>query len=1025
MSSPLDSSESSSPIVNYLAMDPSSSPTSLANIPTSMNNSSSSSNSGTGSSNNGANNNSGNNLQIVALSKDKYEKLVKEFQKYKQKYSKWKKVVNTEEQKWKQISLELEKKENELKTKIEENDILQFNNQRLEKRMAQLMFDLEEQLNKVKSTRQSSFFSGLFGSSETQQPKKETEVEIIKEELESKIKENESIHIHLFELKQEHEKTLAKFKHTISDLQHSIYGKDSAIHSLKTNIEENQKKFQNEKDHLKDKMRNLKTDMKSLKDSESFIRNYTYQQHEEITNLETYVNRKVLFDETRHHEFNLLNVSNFKRNPVEIELIENLIAILGNLSKCTSSTYLFIPQKIQHLNKLSNTQANIIKLLNTRMNTTIDISTFPNLFAKLIKYCELYLKYLKNDEITVSFDLTKEEEEKAQTMDKKIIFCIFKTCKEIINYKCKCLLYLTICSQLEDCQLESEEDFTQFEGFIYMRNTNATLALKYLNTLFSRFETFINTFYLSILDVEDYQVLETYLNNSQIKRVFNSLNISAGSPPNDSLNAQDFISKIKNSKSNNSSSGNFSIREECKYVLQSIKDGFKDYCDILSNLLLKENVKNFVPPFIKNINDKLIKSLSQMLGLLDNLLLIHNGLQKCEKDFTNNYSRGALVDYETILSSKVKSTNITNTQVNNSFTGNNNTINNTVFNFYYNNQESINHLRNESSNYMKNNLLNLSSSDFTMRDAEVMKVKMNDLYSLIEILKKEKEEQSIIINNLKKQNEEYKNNLKLVNDRMTTELNQTVNLVSKLNLSINNSASGNDPVESYRNYTNQSIKELIRKVNELNEKLSKQVERSSTVEKSIIQTKDTDESSPISSTTSEPSTPNSTYTKSSAISIRKPTNDKEIFSHAEISREKELEAKYTKQIEYLMRQIEVCDLKTVQYRIQYQQAIMDLEKAQDQEEKLKLKISQIQQQMDSVSEELQSSKVIYEHQIQLLSDKLVEISTNYDINSSRLNDNATNNSSTVVGGIGAAVSSFFGSAEPTSNTNERRKKNKQ
>jgi len=132
----------------------------------------------------------------------------------------------------------------------------------------------------------------------------------------------------------------------------------------------------------------------------------------------------------------------------------------------------------------------------------------------------------------------------------------------------------------------------------------------------------------------------------------------------------------------------------------------------------------------------------------------------------------------------------------------------------------------------------------------------------------------------------------------------------------------------------------------------------------------------------------------------------EIFSEQAIHREMELESKYTKQIDYLMRQIEVCDLKTVQYRIQYQQAIIDLEKAQENEEKLKLSISHIQEQLNHAHDDLQTAKFNYENQIQLLSDKLADMTIKYNIDSSRTDMPASSGGQSS-GAISGLVSSFF------------------
>ncbi len=71
-------------------------------------------------------------LQVV-LPKDKYDKLISEFQKIKQQLSVLKKAYLTEQKKTTDVQSELQTAKDHLKEKVEEVDILSFNNRRLEK----------------------------------------------------------------------------------------------------------------------------------------------------------------------------------------------------------------------------------------------------------------------------------------------------------------------------------------------------------------------------------------------------------------------------------------------------------------------------------------------------------------------------------------------------------------------------------------------------------------------------------------------------------------------------------------------------------------------------------------------------------------------------------------------------------------------------------------------------------------------------------------------------------------------------
>jgi hypothetical protein len=95
-----------------------------------------------------------------------------------------------------------------------------------------------------------------------------------------------------------------------------------------------------------------------------------------------------------------------------------------------------------------------------------------------------------------------------------------------------------------------------------------------------------------------------------------------------------------------------------------------------------------------------------------------------------------------------------------------------------------------------------------------------------------------------------------------------------------------------------------------------------------------------------------------------------LFSPSDVHREKKLKEMYDNQIEYLMQQIEVCDLKAVEYRLQWQQAVVELEEASEREALVVMQLKETEHMLDRTQDELRTLSINYENQIQILSDNL-------------------------------------------------------
>jgi predicted RNase H-like nuclease (RuvC/YqgF family) len=234
----------------------------------------------------------------VTIPRDKYEELIKEFQKLQSQNNLLKKAVIDEQKKNKALQSELERKSSQLEARTEENDVLGFNNLRLEKRCAQLMFDLEEK-SKSSSTRNDSFFSSIWGGSSTgniqsaEYTQLQRDLEVTQEDLKSKIVENENVHIQMYELMHAHDSTVAKLKDNITDLQSNIHHKDKKIEDLTAKLESMIKQQKQEKDKISEQIQKLKSEIKLKKESEKDMNDSARKMHDELASLREFVDRKV------------------------------------------------------------------------------------------------------------------------------------------------------------------------------------------------------------------------------------------------------------------------------------------------------------------------------------------------------------------------------------------------------------------------------------------------------------------------------------------------------------------------------------------------------------------------------------------------------------------------------------------------------------------------------------------------------------------------------------------------------------
>eukprot|EP01080_Neovahlkampfia_damariscottae_P001950 gene1950-1458_t len=99
-------------------------------------------------------------------------------------------------------------------------------------------------------------------------------------------------------------------------------------------------------------------------------------------------------------------------------------------------------------------------------------------------------------------------------------------------------------------------------------------------------------------------------------------------------------------------------------------------------------------------------------------------------------------------------------------------------------------------------------------------------------------------------------------------------------------------------------------------------------------------------------------------------SEDDFFSSESVDREHRLKEKYETKINYLLGQIEACDLKSCDYRIQWQLAVSELEESSKIEKQLSVQLTHLRDILEQTQDELNTTKINYENQIALLSLKL-------------------------------------------------------
>lgn len=222
-----------------------------------------------------------------------------------------KKAVLQEQQKSQTLEASVKEREIRLRAALEENDTLSFNNQRLTKRVEVLQSSMEEE-----KTRASS--SGWFGGAAKQELQKTKEsMAILQEELDTKIKETESIHMRMFEERKEHANLVQTLADKLEKIKVQLLKKNDEYEDLSSEHKHVVSKLAAEKSDLIGRVEELSDTLQRTKglmqQREHSMTQLQQKLTAELESVQAVVAQKLPFDDSRTAALNPLNLPTFDR----------------------------------------------------------------------------------------------------------------------------------------------------------------------------------------------------------------------------------------------------------------------------------------------------------------------------------------------------------------------------------------------------------------------------------------------------------------------------------------------------------------------------------------------------------------------------------------------------------------------------------------------------------------------------------------------------------------------------------------
>eukprot|EP01114_Cavostelium_apophysatum_P024359 TRINITY_DN9509_c0_g1_i1.p1 TRINITY_DN9509_c0_g1~~TRINITY_DN9509_c0_g1_i1.p1 ORF type:complete len:996 (+),score=291.75 TRINITY_DN9509_c0_g1_i1:115-3102(+) len=239
-----------------------------------------------------------------AVDLEKFNKLLQEYARIKKNNAVLKKAILQEQDKVASMEKNMKGSEEKIRHYMQDNDSLNFNNDRLTKRLE----GLQEQIHEIQ---QKGNGGGWFGGKKVL-AKKDEEIKVLQDELASKIQENENLHSRVTEIRKEHQTATDLLNVKLSSLKNNLQQQQEELDSERNKHQQETKKLEAEVQQCTLKVASLKQTLDSCitekEEKELEMKTVNAKLNVELAKRQELIQQKILFDDTKYSHLNSLNI---------------------------------------------------------------------------------------------------------------------------------------------------------------------------------------------------------------------------------------------------------------------------------------------------------------------------------------------------------------------------------------------------------------------------------------------------------------------------------------------------------------------------------------------------------------------------------------------------------------------------------------------------------------------------------------------------------------------------------------------
>jgi hypothetical protein len=287
----------------------------------------------------------------------------------------------------------------------EESDSLGFNNARLTKRVAVLQEALEEEKARAASS------SSWFGSgAKAELARVQAQLSVLQEELQVKIRENEELHMRIFETGQETGTIKEDLQERISKLRLEVKAKSEELEDLVQSNKHTVSRLTSENTTLQSRSEELSETLvrtKSLMQQREHTMTQAQQQlTSQLNSATSIIASKLPFNDTESEALNRLNLPPHDHSTVSKQIRISTAGItlfkkfIGLWKEWCDAEH----EKLLYINRFSNETPDALKQINRKLGTLF--ADFPEVWSAL---ASSYSIYMGSESLSPTSETAKQE----------------------------------------------------------------------------------------------------------------------------------------------------------------------------------------------------------------------------------------------------------------------------------------------------------------------------------------------------------------------------------------------------------------------------------------------------------------------------------------------------------------------------------------------------------------------------------------------------------------------------------------